>query len=67
MPTNVDSLLELFDRELVADERAGAVRVARDAVGQVRARRARRRADRVALRSLPVRLIAVDALEGEAA
>lgn len=63
----VDALLESVDRELVADERTETVRITRDTVGQVRARRARRRADRVALRSLPVRLIAVDALEGEVA
>lgn len=51
----VDALLESIDRELADDERREQLRVLHDVTDQVRARRARRRADRVALRSLPPR------------
>lgn len=52
----VDALLEEIDRDLAADTRLELVRLTHDATDQVRARRARRRADRAALRTLPGRL-----------
>lgn len=62
----VDALFESVERELADDERTEQFRVLRDCTDQVRARRARRRADRAAVRSLPVRLSA-GPLGGEAA
>ncbi|WP_246076410.1 hypothetical protein [Amycolatopsis cihanbeyliensis] len=52
----IDALLDEVDRELVAGECSATVRVSRDFTDQRRARRAARRAGRVVLRSLPVRL-----------
>ncbi|MGH3517594.1 MAG: hypothetical protein ACRDQ7_09320 [Haloechinothrix sp.] len=67
----VDALIESVDRELAAEARAEAVRVAASGHDQVRARRVRRRADREVPRSLPTRLPAADVVgdwfEGEAA
>lgn len=51
----VDALLEEADRELARDEHAESVRITRDVTDQVRARRARRRADREVLRALTSR------------
>ncbi|GAA5115935.1 hypothetical protein [Haloechinothrix salitolerans] len=62
----IDALLEEADRDLACDERAESVRISRVATDQVRARRARRRADREVLRALPTRLSGVE-LPGEAA
>lgn len=53
---DVDQMLEEVDRELAAQERAEWVRVSRSFTDQIRAQRAKRRAARVALRALPVRL-----------
>lgn len=52
----VDALLEEIDRDLAADARLELARLTHDTADQVRARRARRRADRAALRTLPGRL-----------
>lgn len=51
----IDRLIDEVDRELVAQERAELVRMTRRFTDQVRARRAHRRADRAAVRSLPRR------------
>lgn len=63
----VDALLEEADREWARDERTETVRITRVATDQVRARRARRRADREVLRALPTRLSGADLPSGEAA
>lgn len=62
----IDRLIEEMDRELAAQERAERVRLTRSFTDQVRAQRAKRRAARVALRALPVRLDAPE-VESEAA
>jgi len=51
----IDALLEEADRDLVREERTESVRITRVATDQVRARRARRRADREVLRALALR------------
>ncbi|SNR87533.1 hypothetical protein SAMN06265360_12640 [Haloechinothrix alba] len=65
----IDALIEEADREFAAEARVETERVHREVRGQVRARRARRRADREVLRSLPVRLerAPVGEVDGEAA
>lgn len=64
----IERLLEEIDRELVAAERAERVRVSRRFTDQVRAQRAKRRAARVAVRSLPaVAAASATDIEGEAA
>lgn len=65
---DVDQVLEEVDRELAAAERIEWARVSRSFTDQIRAQRAKRRAARVALRSLPVRLDApLHKAESEAA
>lgn len=63
----IDALLEEADRDLAREERTESVRITRDVTDQVRARRARRRADREVLRMLPTRLSGADLPSGEAA
>lgn len=63
----IDRLLEEVDRELVAEERAEGVRLLLDVTDQRRPRRARRRAERVALRALPTRIAVSELIEGQAA
>lgn len=62
-----DRLLEQFERELIAAQRAEQARLRVVATGQQGPRRSRRRADRVMLRSLPSRLPMAEVLDGEAA
>lgn len=62
-----DTEFESIERALAADERTEQVRLSRAMTDQVRARRARRRADRAAVRLLPVRLAGAGPLGGEAA
>ncbi|GAA5128868.1 hypothetical protein [Haloechinothrix salitolerans] len=52
----IDRLIDDVDRELAAQERTEAVRVSRAFTDVRQVRRARRRADRVALRTLPGRV-----------
>ncbi len=52
----IDRLIDEVDRELAAQERAESLRVSRAFGDARRVRRARRRADRVALRALPGRV-----------
>jgi hypothetical protein len=61
----IDALVEEMECEWVSADVAESFRVSRDMTDQVRARRAHRRAARVALRSLPVRV--ADLGDGEAA
>ncbi|WP_410662794.1 hypothetical protein [Amycolatopsis sp. lyj-84] len=63
----IDALLEEVDRELAADEHAASAAFLYDFTDQRRAGRARRRAGREALRSLPVRLPVSAPAENEAA
>lgn len=65
----IDRLIQEVDRELAAEERSAAVRLTHSYTDQRRVQRARRRAEHVALRSLPTRLDAVELaeLDGEAA
>lgn len=52
----IDRVIDEVDRELAAQDRVEQVRLSRSFTDQVRARRARRRADREVLRAVPVRL-----------
>jgi hypothetical protein len=63
----IDALLQDVDRELAADAAAAAAEFRCDFNDQVRTSRSRRRAGREVLRSLPARVQAVTAFEGEAA
>jgi hypothetical protein len=60
-------LLEQVDRELAAEQRKEGSRIDRNFTDQRQARRAHRRAARLALRSLPIQLDASDSSAGEAA
>lgn len=51
----IDRLIDEVDRDLAVQARTESVRITRDATDQVRARRARRRADRELLRALTSR------------
>lgn len=50
----IDRMIDEVDQELAAQERTERVRLSRSYTDQVLAQRARRRAERVALRALPV-------------
>lgn len=52
--TDLDSLVEEWERVWSAADRTESWRVSRDMTDQVRARRTHRRADRSAMRSLPL-------------
>lgn len=64
---DIDRLLEQIDRELAAEQRTESYRITRDFTDQRQARRAHRRAARLALRSLPTQLDSPDSSAGEAA
>jgi len=51
----IDRLIDEVDRDLAAQERTESVRITREVTDQVRARRARRRANRELLRALTSR------------
>lgn len=63
----IDRLIEEVDRELAAEARVEGARLLLDLTDQRRPRRARRRAERVALRALPTQIALSDLLAGEAA
>ncbi len=63
----IDALLQDVDRELAADEHAASAAFLYDFNDQRRASRARRRAGREALRTLPARLPLARPFEIEAA
>jgi hypothetical protein len=63
----LDALVEAADGVFAAAEAVETFRVSRELTDGVRARRAHRRADRKALRALPVRLEVTGPVAGEAA
>jgi hypothetical protein len=63
----VDRLIDAVDRELAAEQWTQSYRITREFIDQRQARRAHRRAARLALRSLPTQLDALDTSRGDAA